>query len=295
MAETTYTGGGDLRLAAVLAARAESGEMMKLAAEIVDLRPQIKRVVPEVPGSLAVKVSLAGLYSDKFAAANTDETTDPSHTVLSDSSATITAARQVLFRRVSDLFGMTGGPSPDEFIQAMAISAGKRFTAMICALFSSLTQEAGTVGVPFTVDTFYSALNTVESAGGSGRFAAILTTGQWSNFRSSLRGESVIMPETVSMLNAGPLGYKGKYANVDIWVTSEASTGCIFDLDAFGYVELETDLLTPPSGHDRVILPGNVYCDIQHHAAGAETDYVGNWIGGVATIQSSLAVEILSS
>lgn len=296
MAETTFTG-ADLRQTSTIFT-----SLYQIAvADVANLRPLVKyRGDVSQSGANAVKTTVANLYSDKMAAANTNETTNLSSTILGDSAVTITAARQGIFRDVTDMFFITGEPDIMAFIQAIRVSAWTRFTELLCGLFAAVTNSAGTANQPFTVDDFYSALNTVEAAGATGPFYCVLNPTQFKNLRSSLRSEQIVYPKGAGdMLNAAKqAGYRGDLADVQIWVTSQATTGMLFDYQAFGYVDgiMPGSLLGLIS--NKIVSNGDasekVWVEIDRDAAGGETFIVGNWYVGVGTVEEARACEILS-
>jgi len=290
--EVTYTGHGNLRVAAVLAQLIHENLV-----DQTDLRGTA-RYYGSVTGKGSSVLKVGGVsFDDAMAAGNTDEVTAAASTDLGDSAASITIARQVLVRTISDMFTLTDGPSLERLAQDMANAARLRFTDLVCGQFTGLSASAGTAGVALTVDDIYDAMNTLRSGGSvTGQFFLVLSHTQYGNFVESLRGEgqAIHPPESAEMLALRPAGLQGSWNGIFIFASDSVSgeIGALYDSAAFGWADGVPDMSNPA----KVAAPvdGSVIVEFDRDAAAGHDIVVGSWFVGVQTIEAARAVKILS-
>jgi hypothetical protein len=305
--ELTYTGKGDLVIAAAL-----NETIYENIVDRTDLSMTCRYYgSANGSGSTASKVSKV-TYDDAMAAANTDEVTAVANTDLGTGAATITIARQALVRQVSDLLSIVrNGPvSVAQLGQDMVRAAQLRFTDMVCALFTGLSNSAGTSGQAFTYDDFLDALYILIRNRASGPRFAVLAPIQYTQLVESLRGEgqSIVPPDigsTMATLGNGPgWGFHGLLAGCQVWSSDSCVTnggdkeGAIYTMDAFGYrdgVPVNIQNSNPGSFISQTPSGSPVFVAINRAEDSALTQIVGNYFVGVSEIDDASGVKLVTS
>jgi hypothetical protein len=263
-------------------------------------------------GSLASQIAQVAM-ADAMVAANVDEVTAPGNTDLTTDAVNITVARQVLVRTVTDLYALVGGPAPgiNLLAQDMANAASLRFTDMICGLFPSLSQVAGSTGQALSVDDIADAHYKLIQARVGGQLSAVLSPKQLTDFLDSLRGEggsAAFNPatEAIQSSQAG-LGYglQGSWRGINFWSADSVTTvstdkvGAMFGPSAYGYMEaVPADVLSlaGPGSFASVTPAGApIFVEFERDAARGHTKIVGNYFVGVAEMEDAAGVKIVSS
>jgi len=303
----TYTGNADLFIAAQL-----NQAIHQNLVDATDLR-NLCTGFGDVfaTGSLASKISKV-TWDDAMAAANADEVTAPSATDLTNSSVTLTAARQVLRRDITDLYSLAGGNrlGIDAFAAQMSMAAQLRFTDMITALFTNIATVEGDTGTNLTVDDVLAGQYALIQNRVPGPHYAVLAPIQLTDFLDSLRGEGGSVQfdtdtnQMQQMQQAG-FGRWGNWHGIEFWscdsvVTNGADKeGAMFGAGAFGYVEgvpLNVRNVAGPGSFASVTPNGApLFVEFERKAAEANTLVVGNYYVGVGEVEDLRAVQILSS
>jgi len=234
----------DLRLASALAAN-----MRVLLADRASLRTTgAISFLGSVNGSLTDTLAerFAGLDGyDAFAAASS-ENSDESSTALTDASASIAVARQVIRRDISDLAVLTGngGISPRRLAASMVGEYEQGFNQLVANAIDDASTDVGSSGVDASISDFFDAIYTLEIANVEGPLFAVLHPRQVADLTESLRSEGgaiQYMAATQEMLNAKGAGYVGSLLGVDIHKISKVNSaggnrhGAVFGLGALGY------------------------------------------------------------
>ena len=300
--EVTLTGKSDVLLAAVL-----SQMIHETLVDTADLRPLVKYFGSvSGSGSNVLKVGKVS-FDDPMAAANTDEVTAPGNTDLGTGNATITVARQVLVRKVTDLYdlGRSSAPSYEAFAADMTKAYVLRFTDMLCALFTGLSSSKGTTGQPLTVDDIYDAAATLRSAAiGSEKIHCVLSPVQYSHFVESLRGEgqSVVDPMAPEMLKLKGFGYQGQWNGIDFWMCDSVPTsggdkvGAMFVDGCFGFADGIPALVRNQVEWARIAPQESpVFVEFDRDAVSGHSIIVGNAYVGVSEIEDGRGVKIVST
>lgn len=307
--EITYTGNSNLFVAAAL-----NQMLHELIVDRTDLRSLCTNWGSvNGTGSLASKIA-RGSYSDAMGAANTDEVTAVANTAFTNSTVSITVARQALRRQVGDIYELVGGPRPsiEAYAEDMARAASLRFTDMVCALFSGLSTGKGTTTVDLSVDDISDAQYALIQARAGGKVSCVLAPIQLTDFLESLRGEggaAEYSAATEAMLgfptdNVG-YGLHGSWRGIDFWSCDSVATsgsdkiGAMFTPDAFAYMEgVPSSVLAhaAPGSYQSVASNGApIFVEFERSAAAAMTDIVGNYYVGCAELEDARGVKLVSS
>lgn len=259
-------------------------------------------------GSDTMTVRLAGLDGYDSFSATAAENTDVSNTSLTDTSATIAVVRAALRYDLGDLAQLTGlgGGDIDPFRLAASMvgSFEQYFNAILCDQFASVTNSVGSTGVDLTVANWFSAIGTLEANSVPGPFWAVLYPQQLADLQSSLRSETGPAEHIAAsheLIQAKGQGYAGNFLGVDIYVSSDVdsvnagadSSGCMWGAGAFGYA---TGSPAPAMGGTDELRPAGspIVVELQRDASSAITEVVGNAYCGVALLEDSRAVEIIT-
>jgi len=304
--EHLYSGLADLRAAEVL-----SREIQLLLADRASLRnhPAIIRLEgPFAGGSTVLSVPAVGLmgYDEMGAVA---EGSASSNTALTDTSYTITLARQALQRQASDIAMLTQGqvgPALLQFAEDMVMAAEMRLTSMLCNVLDDFSASVGTTTVNLSVDDVYDAITTLEVANTPGGLVSILHPQQIADFQEALRSEGgavQYLAATAEMLAAKGQGYVGSWLGVDFFKSSRVPTanggadraGSMFARGAVGYAEassIDVGQLGIPQG--AFISSGPILVEFERDAAYSYNKMVGNYYAGVSLFQDAMGVSIIT-
>lgn len=306
--EITYTDHGDLFISAALA--------RMLHENLVD-RTDLRTLCTNYglingAGSTAQKIAKAS-FDDAMAAANTDEVTGPGNTDLGTGTVSITVARQVIVRKVTDLYELVGGPRPaiDRFALDIANAASLRFTDLICALFTNLSNSVGSTGANLSVDYISDAMYQLIQSRVPGGYKAVLAPIQLTDFLDSLRGEggsAEYSPATEAMQSVeGTLGYgrHGTWRGVEFWSADSVATnggdreGAMFGEGCYGFMEgvpqSVLQFAAPGSAASATPAGAPIMIEFERHAGEGHTDVVGSYFVGVQEIEDARGVLIPSS
>jgi len=302
--EVYYSGLGDLRLSAVL-----HQEMNLLLADRAGLwsHPGLINFGDIAGrGSTQLEVPLAGLngYDEMAAVA---ENASTSNTALTDASPSITIARQGLQYQISDLANMTDsvGLNAERLAASMVKSAEMRFTSMVTDVTDGFSNSVGASGTNMSVDNWMSAQSQLTQSNAAGPYFAILHPVQFTDLQASIRAEAAgplqWLPASAEMVAIKGPGFAGQYNGVDIFISSKVPTanagadraGAMFAAGAVGYAE---GSIAAVRGAGGLVMPAGtkVLVEFERDSAGAMTKVVGNYYCGVAIIQDSLGVSIIT-
>lgn len=305
--EQTYTGKSDLFVATLL----NRALRMNLA-DMSDLRQLCENRGNLAGGSLAEE-QVGITPDDAMAAANSDELTAPTPTDMGTSTATITVARQVLVRNVTDPYVIAGGPRPglELFAEDMGGAARNRFADILCGLFTSVSTSVGDSS-DLTVDTLMSALYafTLARNGGKADFVgAPICVNHLLASMEGLGGSGQWNPatEAIQALSDSWPGYglRGEWRGIRVWdVDSVVTNGaykenCLLSRSCFGFKE------GIPSELARYAGPGSfvkaapngapIFVEFQRIARAGGTDVVGNYYVGISELEDARAVLVKGS
>ena len=295
----------DLRLAAMI-----GREIRSLLTDMASLRNTgAVEFLGDVSGtgSDTMRVRLAGLDGYDSFAATAAENTDVSNTSLTDASVDVAVVRAALRYDLGDLARLTGYGSdidPFRLAASMVGSFEQYFNAILADQFASVTNSVGSTGVDLTVANWFSAVGTLEANSVPGPFYAVLFPQQLADLQSSLRSESgpaEHISASQELINAKGPGFAGNFLGVDIYTSSDVdavnagadSSGCMWGAGAFGYA---TGSPAPAMGGTDEMRPAGspIVVEITRDASSAITEIVGNAYCGVALLEDSRAVEIIT-
>ena len=300
---TYYTDIADLRLTAVLAA-----EIQLLLADRASLwrHPAITYLGDQNgSGSATRKVPFAALGSTAMdpIAENASATDIP----ITDASVSLTIARNVLQRSISDLANLTDSVGLNVAGLAMEAvkSAELRFQELVCAAGSGFSTVAGTTATSMAVSDWFDAQFALTQASATGPAIACLYPKQWTDLQSSLRSETsnliAFSPDDRSNLDLSGQGFVGRFNGVDIFVSTYVPTanagadsaGFMAVQGAMGYAE---GTVTSVRGGSEVVPIANtsIFTEISRDASGALTKLVHNYYCAVAVLQDGMGVSIIT-
>lgn len=292
----------DLRLAAAL-----DMEISMLLADRASLRNTgVIRSYGTVNnmGSDTKTIRLAGLAGTDTFSATAAENTDVSTTALTDSSVSIAVARAALRRDISDLADLTGFQgsdiTPETLALAMVVESEQFFVSQVAAAVATASTNVGSSGVDMSVDDWFDALFQLELNNNEGPFTALLHPQQLADLQDSLRAEAGAMqflPAAGELLAIKGQGYAGSFLGVDIYKSSRVTEaggnkeGGMFGAGAIGYAEG-----SPNIAYGDVVRPAAspLVVEFQRDASAATTEIVGHYYLGVAVIEQSRLVGIVT-
>ena len=294
---------GSARLAAILAKEIE----LTLADRAsLHKHPSIKFMGNIVgSGSNVIQTPIVGLDGYDTMSSPADGAA-VSNTALTETNANITVARRALQYSISDLASLTDsvGLNVQRLAQSMVGSAQMTFQSLLCDVTDGFTSTVGTSGVDMTVDDFFSAQFTLTLASVPGPYICILHPRQLADLQSSLRAEAgpnQYVAATQDMLNIKGQGFSGMFNGVDIFVSSKVPTanagadraGAIFGYGAVGYAEGSPFAITGAGG---IVAPAGtpIVVEFERDASSALTKIIGNYYVGVAKLQDSMGVSIIT-
>jgi hypothetical protein len=295
---------GDLRISAVL-----HQEMQLLLADRFSLmgHPAVMYMGDLAGrGSTALDVPLVGLDGYDRMAAVGAETAAVSNTALTDSSQTITIARQALRRAITDLASLTDsvGLNVQSLAEDMVGAARMRWQELLCNLMDDFSNTVGTSGVNLSVDDFLDAVFTLEQNSVPTPYLSILHPVQLTDLQNSLRGETgplQFVSATQEMISAKGQGYAGTFAGVDIYASSLINTanaaadrsGGMFGRGAVAYADGSMSEIIGAGG---IQLPvgTKIAVEFERDSAYAYTYITGNYYVGMAELQDTMGVSIIT-
>jgi hypothetical protein len=294
---------GSARLAAILAKEIE----LTLADRAsLHKHPSIKFMGNIVgSGSNVIQTPIVGLDGYDTMSSPADGAA-VSNTALTETNANITVARRALQYSISDLANLTDsvGLNVQRLAQSMVGSAQMTFQSLLCDVTDNFTSTVGTSGVDMTVDDFFSAQFTLTLASVPGPYICILHPRQLADLQSSLRAEAgpnQYVAATQDMLSIKGQGFSGMFNGVDIFVSSKVPTanagadraGGMFGYGAVGYAEGSPFAITGAGG---IVAPAGtpIVVEFERDASSALTKIIGNYYVGVAKLQDSMGVSIIT-
>lgn len=295
----TYAALSDLTVASTLAAELQ----LKLGDRASLMNHPAIAYVGDVSnsGSSVKKVGIVGTGLDPMAAAADGVAVES--IALTNANATITVARQALYRGVTDLAGQTWA-SVGELVaycaEDMVGAAMLRMQTLITTAGSTFATSVGTSGAALTVTNIFSAIAALEGQSCPGPFLAVVSPKQLTDFQSSLRSETGALqwiPATAELLAIKGQGYAGTYLGIDFFVSSKCVTsgadklGFVISYGAIGYAD---GTPAPIMGSGGVIYPmgTKMYVEMGRAPESAITKIIGNYYVGVAELQDLMGVQL---
>ena len=296
---------GDLKLAKIL-----NNEIQLLLADRFSLRnhPSIFQAGNiSGRGSSVLSVPQAGLDGFDLMSATGGEIAATANVALTDSSADITISRFALRREISDLANMTDsvGLTVERLAADMVGGYEMAVTNAICDTIDGFTTVAGTSGVDLSVDDFFSALFSLEQASVPTPYVAVLHPVQLTDLQSSIRAEGGALQyiaATQEMLQAKGQGFAGSFLGVDIFKSSKVPpanggadrAGAMMGYGAIGMAEGSVRPIAALGGALQFPAGTIIAVEYERTAATALTSITGNAYFGVAKLQDSMGVSIIT-
>ena len=256
-------------------------------------------------GSDTMTIRIAGLDGyDKFTVDST-EVAEATVTAVNQESVTLSVARYQIARNLSDLAELTGmgsnDISPARLAASMVGEAEALFMELVGDTVGGFGTDKGTKGTALSVDTWFDAIATLQTAGNSGAVFACLNPQALGQLQSSVRSEAgalQFLAATQDQLQVKPAGYAGTFAGVEIFTSTQMEAagggydqgmwaeGCI------GYAEaspvIATGMTQRPGGSPLTV-------EFQRDASKALTEIIGHYYIGMSIIQDDQGVGILST
>ena len=301
--EVLYSNITDARLTAVL-----SMEMQLALADRASLwgHPSIFYAgSASLRGSTTIKVPIPSLNGVNRMAA-VAENASVVNTALTNTSVSITIARQALQRSMSDIADLTDsvGINIGTFVADMSGAAAMRFQAMLVELTDGFTSTVGTTAVDMSVDDQFSAQFTLTQASVQGPVIECLFPVQLTDLQNSVRAEAgafQFQPATAEMLQLKGQGYAGNLNGADIFASSlvpTANAGAdsaagMWSAGAVGYAD---GIPRPVNAGSGIVYPAGskVLVELQRDTSGALTKITGNYYVGLAIMQQGMGVSIIT-
>ena len=178
-------------------------------------------------------------------------------------------------------------------------------TNAICDTIDGFTTVAGTSGVDLSVDDFFSALFSLEQASVPTPYVAVLHPVQLTDLQSSIRAEGGALQyiaATQEMLQAKGQGFAGSFLGVDIFKSSKVPTanggadraGAMMGFGAIGMAEGSVRPIAALGGALQFPAGTIIAVEYERTAATALTSITGNAYFGVAKLQDSMGVSIIT-
>jgi len=249
----------------------------------------------------------SGGGSDAMAAASTeisDETlTDPTY-----ATATIAVARYSLVREQSDLGIATEGPgglSPMKLAADVVNSYEAAVNAAIAtAIATASTDVGGGAGVDLRVSDYFDAIYTLQAADNPAEGLYCLIDNQaFIDFQRDLQtagGYATFDPATRELIAAKGQGFVGRYMGVDIYKSSQVTTGAGVTNGAMwsqGALGIKSAAYGPEhhvGSSNTVITQGDVLVELDRVLAGGRVKIAGEAMFGVGVIEQARLVGIVS-
>ena len=217
------------------------------------------------------------------------------------------AVKKTRVYAMTDLFGITsGGPlDMERIVKNLVDGVGLTMTDLLCALFPSVTNNAGAAGGVLTVAHLYDAAFTLNLQNQpNGNFTAVLHPKQMNDFRTSLRAEASALqyvPATAEMLATKGPGFQGTWNGIDIFQSDSVGlvnaaadrNGCMYSSAAFAYTMAPArSALIPQSSI--LVDAGELVVELDRDSVKGISSAVASIFTGVAEAQDLAACGIIS-
>jgi len=267
-----------------------------------DLRAVCTRIPWTAGGSTTMAVTSLPAPAAYTAVTETSAAANSAYTT---SEFTLTCARYARQYEITDLVPMAGSVVDLEVLAGNLVN-GMSITIsnLIAALFTSISDSAGTTGVDLSVDDLYDAQFALNDNAAQGPYSCVLAPVQMNDFRSSLRGESGAQsfnPASVEQLATRGPGFQGSWNGINFWQSDQVATsggnrlGCMFADGCFAYSEAPVSLLQGHIPADRVLLnAGELLVELIRAASLGETAALAHYYPAVAIAENARGCEIIT-
>lgn len=257
-------------------------------------------------GSNVIKVPIVSLLGvDRMAP--TAEGSSSSNTTITNTSATVTVARQTLQRKPSDLAMMVdsvGVLDSRAIVSDMVSAAYMRFTEMIVNLADGFSSTVSDTGVNMDVSDFFTAQFTLTQASVPGPYLWVPYPTQYTDFVGNLRTQTGVMEHRADAGMAldiqGP-GVAATYNGVDIALSSlvpTANSGAdsasgMWGRGAIGYGD---GTPAPIMGAGAVTYPAgsSIFIEYSRDPDSGESKITGNFYVGASILEDGRGVSIIT-
>jgi len=255
-------------------------------------------------GSDTKQIRLAGLDGYDTMESVSEDTDPTATTSITDASAAIAVSRYSLYRHLTDIAestGMGGGDITPQRLAASAVGeAEKCFMDLVGTAIATFSHDVGAAAGAATVDDVFSALARLQGQSNSGPYFGLLAPCQLSDIQSSIRAEAgalQFMSPTQEMLNIKGAGYAGSFLGIDLYTSSQVTTGggsrhgAFWAAGALGYCDAQ-----PVISHGDVVRPAGsfVTVEFQRQASKAVTEVVSSAYLGLSVIQDDMGVGLVT-
>ena len=203
---------------------------------------------------------------------------------------------------LAQLSGFGGDLDPFAIAQLMLQSATATMSQLIATEFQNITATVGTPSVDLSVDDILDAIFDLESDSNDS-FSCILHSVQFADFRQSLRSESNnalgFNEATYEMMKAKAAGYAGSWGGVEFYKSNRVTesggdkVGAMLGSNAIGFLLGSAQNTQLSDG--RIAVAGTpAIVEFNRNASFDRTEIVGNMYAGVATLEQTRAVKIVT-
>ena len=255
-------------------------------------------------GSDTMTIRLAGLDGyDKFASRT--EIEEAPNTGLTDASVALAVSRYALRRDLSDLAELSGFGASDITVNRLAASmvgeAEQLFMELVGDAITAFGTDKGSKSAALSVDNWFDAIATLQTAGNSGSVYALINPQQLGQLQSSIRAEAgsiQFVSATQDMLQVKGAGFSGSFAGVDIYTSKQLESGGggydggMWAEGCLGYAEA-APLIS--MGNVQRAAASPVTVEFERQATKAYTSVVGSYYVGCSIIQDGMGVGLLST
>ncbi len=276
----------------------------------VDLRSVMTNVPFQALGSNTMDVSQNAVPL-AFSGASSETSGGFSESAYSTGKFSLAPSRYSIQYKVSDLFGITGGPIDlDSVVSRIVEGVSLTMTDLLCVLFPALANDVGPgSGVDLDTDSIFDAVYQLNSQSNVGGYTCVLHPSQLNDLLSSLRGEvgpAQFMPASAEMLAIaakGP-GFKGSWMGIDFYQSDSVTkvntnadySGAMFAQGCFAYTLAPVSVLSGghiPQANILVDTP-ELVIETQRDQGNALTSLWGHCYPSVVEAEDLRGVEIIS-
>ena len=237
-----------------------------------------------------------------FTAATNELTGGGSNEDIGDSNFQISVARRYMRWQLSDLWMMVapnGSLDLDLLKQIIVEGTGLTFTDMLCALFPSLSTDAGSATAQASVDMMLDGQYGLNNSRAPAPYSLVWSPHGFNKFQASLTtygGALQFQAATADMIAAKGPGFKGRVGNVDVYdsdsVTLDGGStyrrGAIFARGAYKYQEAPVQALNGIlPAEQRSIVDGIVRIVTSWDADNGVALVVGDYYPGVSEAEDA--------
>jgi len=272
-------------------------------------------------GSNSATLKIGQVDHDDIAEAVAEGSNVSDNTAITDASYTLTPARKVIKRVLSNLLaGVDGTGLMKEVALANYNFAAvmKKFDADVATALASLTGTAGSTGVDMKASDWFTAQQTLRTRRAAGKKAAVLEPTQFNDLQNDLRGEvgpwQLDMDVQAAVASTSGENFIGTLNGIEIWLSDQVADanggndhgGGMFEIptmqgpdgrmvgpSAIAYAEGSPEQVSLAGG--RLLAPGGVvYTTIQDVGDSGDVAIWTNYFEAVSVAEAGRGIKIIT-